>query len=192
MKQPTRPDNPLALAMMAILAEGPMHPYEVASTLKARHGDDAIKIRYGSLYSVIAQLVARDWIVAHETSQRGNRPEHTKYRLTPIGKIELESWLREALAEPAKEYPRFEAALCLMGVLPHAQIAARLGERIATLEASIGRLKTDIAGVLATGLDPLYLAEAEYRLAMLEAERDYCTALKPKLMARAEEEDPSP
>jgi DNA-binding PadR family transcriptional regulator len=186
MRSPSRPENPLALAMMAVLAEGPMHPYEVASTLKARHGDDAIKIRYGSLYSVIAQLVAREWIVAHETSQRGNRPEHTKYRLTHLGEAELASWLREMLAEPAKEYPKFEAALCLMAALPHAEAAEKIGERIQQLEAAMARLEADLAGVLATGLDPLYLAEAQYRLAMLAAERDFCKALRPQLAARAD------
>jgi DNA-binding PadR family transcriptional regulator len=186
MSELSRPENPLALAMLAILAEGPMHPYEVASTLKRRHGDDAIKIRYGSLYSVIAQLVAREWIVAHETSQRGNRPEHTKYRLTELGRVELTSWLRELIAEPAKEYPRFEAALCLMGALPFAEVAERLAERIVRLDGQIGRLEADLAGVLATGLDPLFLAEAQYRLAMAKAERDYCRALQPQLAARTD------
>jgi DNA-binding PadR family transcriptional regulator len=185
MKPVGRPENPLALAMMAVLAEGPMHPYEVASTLKARHGDDAIKIRYGSLYSVIGQLVARDWIVAHETSQHGNRPEHTKYRLTTLGQVELASWLREMLAEPAKEYPKFEAALCLMAALPHAEAARQIGERVRHLETAMSRLDADIAGVLESGLDPLFLAEAQYRLAMLAAERDFCQTLRPQLLARA-------
>jgi len=174
----------LALAMMAILAEGPMHPYEVASTLKRRHGDDAIKIRYGSLYSVIAQLVAREWIVAHATAQHGNRPEHTKYRLTELGRAELTAWLRGLIGEPAKEYPRFEAALCLMAALPLDEVADRVAERIVRLEGAIARLEADITGVLSNGLDPLFLAEAQYRLVMQNAERDYCRALQTQLAAR--------
>jgi DNA-binding PadR family transcriptional regulator len=185
MKSMDRPENPLALAMMSMLAEGPMHPYEVATTLRTRHGEDAIKIRFGSLYSVIAQLTARGWIVAHETAQSGNRPEHTKYRLTDAGREALTAWMRDLLAEPVKEYPKFEAALCLMAVLPHDDIAARLGERLARLETAIGKLRDEIEQVLAAGLDPLFLAEADYRLAMLKAERDFCEALHPKLAERA-------
>ena len=184
MKTP-RPENPLALALLAILAEGPMHPYEVASTLRTRHGEDAIKIRFGSLYSVIAQLTERGWILAHETAQRGNRPEHTKYRLTPRGRNELNLWLRHLLAEPVKEYPKFEAALCLMAALPADEVAAALKERIVTLSAAAVALKSDIDGVLEKGLDPLFLAEAEYRLAMLTAERDYCRRLRSQLKKRA-------
>jgi len=185
MKPTSRPENPLALAMMSMLAERPMHPYEVATTLGARHGEDSIKIRFGSLYSVIAQLAARGWIVAHETAQSGNRPEHTKYRLTDSGREALTAWMRDLLAEPVKEYPKFEAALCLMAVLPYPEVADRLGERLARLDATIARLEADIDTVLARGLDPLFLAEAQYRLAMMKAERDFCHALRPKLVGRA-------
>jgi DNA-binding PadR family transcriptional regulator len=185
-----RPDNPLALAMMAILAEGPMHPYEVASTLRVRHGEDSIKIRFGSLYSVIAQLVERSWIVAHETAQHGNRPEHTKYRLTARGREELGLWLRQLLAEPVKEYPKFEAGLCLMAALPPDETATALDERIAALDQAIAKLGADLDGVLAKGLDPLFIAEANYRLTMLTAERDYCQRLAPALSERAASRPP--
>ena len=43
------PSNPLALAVLALLFERPMHPYEMAATLKQRHKGESIKIRYGSL-----------------------------------------------------------------------------------------------------------------------------------------------
>ena len=44
-----RRSNPLALAVMVLLFERPMHPYEMATTLKQRHKQDSIKIRFGSL-----------------------------------------------------------------------------------------------------------------------------------------------
>jgi DNA-binding PadR family transcriptional regulator len=184
MNNLNRPENPLALAMMAMLVEGPMHPYEIAQTLRTRHGEEAIKIRFGSLYSVIAQLVARGWIVAHETAQQGNRPEHTKYRLTDDGREAVAAWLRELIAEPVKEYPKFEAALCLMAVLPYPEVAELIGERIVRLDAAVARLERSLGDVLKAGLEPLFVAEADYRLAMLKAERDYCRALRPALERR--------
>jgi DNA-binding PadR family transcriptional regulator len=189
MNDRSRPENPLALAMMAILAEGPMHPYEIAQTLKTRHGDEAIKIRFGSLYSVIAQLVAREWVVAHETAQQGNRPEHTKYRLTDAGRDEVAAWLRELIAQPVKEYPKFETALCLMAVLPYPEVAGLIAERIVRLDGAVARLESSLEDVLEGGLDPLFVAEADYRLAMLKAERDYCRALHPALERRAASEN---
>jgi DNA-binding PadR family transcriptional regulator len=185
MKPRDRPENPLALGMLAMLAERPMHPYEIASTLRARHGEEAIKIRFGSLYSVIAQLVDRDWIVALEVAQSGRRPEHTKYELTELGRVELTAWMRQLIAEPAKEYPKFEAALCLITVLEPEDAAARLAERVTRLESAIDRLQTEVDGMLRQGLDPLSVADADYRLAMLKAERDFCRNLRPWLVERA-------
>ena len=78
-----RPNNLLALAVLALLFERPMHPYEMAGTLKKRRKEDSIKLRYGSLYTVIEQLVARELIAPEETSRDGRRPERTVYHSPP-------------------------------------------------------------------------------------------------------------
>jgi DNA-binding PadR family transcriptional regulator len=36
-KKLAHPGNPLALAVLALLFERPMHPYEMAATLRQRH-----------------------------------------------------------------------------------------------------------------------------------------------------------
>src|SRR5262249_50756858 len=99
------PSNPLALAVLALLFERPMHPYEMAATLKQRHKGESIKIRYGSLYTVIELLVKRGFIAARETSRDGKRPERTVFDLTPSGYDELRAWMQDLLCNPAKEYP---------------------------------------------------------------------------------------
>ena len=88
------PSNPLALAVMALLFERPMHPYEMAATLKQRHKGESIKIRYGSLYTVIELLVKRGFIGTKETSREGKRPERTVFELTLSGYSELRDWNR--------------------------------------------------------------------------------------------------
>jgi len=50
-----------------------MHPYEMAATLRQRHKKDSIKLRYGSLYTLIDLLVARGLISAKTTSRAGQR-----------------------------------------------------------------------------------------------------------------------
>src|SRR5713101_6908579 len=85
IKMPNKPRlaNPLALAVLALLFERPMHPYEMAATMKERHKEESIKLRYGSLYTVIDMLLARGLIAAKETLRDGKRPERTVYALTP-------------------------------------------------------------------------------------------------------------
>ena len=70
-----RRSNPLALAVMVRLFERPMHPYEMATTLTQRHKHDSIKIRFGSLYTVIDALVADGLIAPGRRSIRGVDPK---------------------------------------------------------------------------------------------------------------------
>jgi len=173
-----------------------MHPYEMAATLKQRHKEDSIKLRYGSLYTVIELLLARGFISAKETSREGKRPERTVYMLTEAGLDELRDWMRDLLRDPVKEYPQFEAGLCLMPVLPPDEALSLLRDRAAHLAGQSAQLETQLAEVaqqdlsaLAGGQElppwlaaqkkfpPLFMVEAEYRLAMLRAEHAFVAEL---------------
>ena len=116
--------NPLALAVLVLLYERPMHPYEMAATLRERHKEDSIKLRYGSLYTVIALLVKAGFIVARHTTREGHRPEKTIYNLTTAGVTELRHWMRAILSTPIKEFPQFEAGLSLLPALPPQWLSA--------------------------------------------------------------------
>jgi len=63
-----------------------MHPYEMAATLKRRHKHESIKLRYGTLYTVIELLTSRGLIRSKELRAGGRRPERTVYALTPAGR----------------------------------------------------------------------------------------------------------
>ena len=79
------PHSLLALAVLALLFERPMHPYEMAATMRERHKEESIKLRYGSLYTVVETLQRDGLIEPHETSRDGRRPERTVYTLTDAG-----------------------------------------------------------------------------------------------------------
>ncbi|HTV34802.1 MAG TPA: PadR family transcriptional regulator [Xanthobacteraceae bacterium] len=177
MARQSHPSNPLALAVLALLFERPMHPYEMGLLLKQRHKEDSIKLRYGSLYTVIELLLARGFIVARETSRDGKRPERTIYELTPSGRDELHDWMADLVGQPVKEYPQFEAALCLLPILPPDEALALLRQRLRLLEQSAAALAGQIAGVAAENFPPLFLVETEYRLALQKAEQAFVSDL---------------
>jgi len=195
MAQKSRLGNPLALAVLALLFERPMHPYEMAATLKERRKEDSIKLRYGSLYTVIEGLLARGLIVAKEISRAGKRPERTVYALTAAGLDELRDWMRELLRDPAKEYPQFEGALCLMPVLPPDEAVSLLRQRALQLSGNVWQMEAQLAELAQTDLSaltgkqdlppalagqkfpPLFSVEAEYRLARIKAELAFVNEL---------------
>jgi DNA-binding PadR family transcriptional regulator len=162
--------NPLALAVLACLWEHPMHPYEIASTLRERGKDQSIKLNYGSLYTVVEALQQHALIVAQETEREGRRPERTIYRLTDAGRMELIDWISELLSIPVKEYTHFEAGLSLAGVLSPEDIAALLTQRCNRLELEISQQRTILQLMQERGLARLFVIEGEYSVSMREAE----------------------
>jgi DNA-binding PadR family transcriptional regulator len=162
--------NPLALAVLASLSERPMHPYEMASTMRERGKERSIKLNYGSLYTVVDNLAKHGLIEAVEARREGRRPERTVYRLTDTGRIKLDAWMSDLIARPVKEYPQFEAALSLMPVLHPDHVLALLRDRIRALEKEITmeRLLLDTASK--AGLPRLLLIEGEYHLTMQQTE----------------------
>lgn len=177
MVRKPHPSNPLALAVLALLFERPMHPYEMGVLLKQRNKEESIKFRYGSLYTVIDHLLKRGYIAARETAREGRRPERTVYELTVAGSEELQAWMVDLVGQPSKEYPQFEAALCLLPVLPPDEALSLLRRRLELIDDNAAMLGRQIEQLTLANFPPLFLVEGEYRLAMIRAERDFVAGL---------------
>jgi DNA-binding PadR family transcriptional regulator len=162
--------NPLALAVLACLHERPMHPYEMASTMRERGKEHSIKLNYGSLYTVVDNLAKHGLIEAMAARREGRRPERTVYQLTGAGRIRLEDWMSELLSAPVKEYPQFEAALSLMPVLHPDTVLEMLRLRTRALEKQIAEERVMLDAAKGAGLPRLVLIESEYSLAMRDTE----------------------
>src|SRR3981189_1631224 len=111
------PRSPLALAVMNLLAERPVHPYERKATMKGRGHDQVIRLKGGSIYDTVERLESGGFIQAQATSREGRRPERRVYAITEAGRDEIMAWLRELLAQPVHEYPQFGAALAFFAAL---------------------------------------------------------------------------
>jgi DNA-binding PadR family transcriptional regulator len=162
--------NPLALAVMALLYERPMHPYEMVSTMRERGKHESVRLRYSSLYSVVEALVREGLISPRETVREGRRPERTVYELTEAGRVEFLGWLRELLSEPAKEYTQFAAGLTFLPALPPEEAVELLDERVRRLEEEIEEMRSLLNDVMEQGLPRLFLIESEHELILREAE----------------------
>jgi DNA-binding PadR family transcriptional regulator len=162
--------NPLALAVMALLYERPMHPYEMVSVMRERGKHESVRLRYSSLYSVVDALEREALILPLETVREGRRPERTIYGLTEAGRVEFLSWLRELLSEPVKEYTQFAAGLTFLPALPPDEASGLLDERVRRLEEEIEEMRSLLDSVMEQGLPRLFLIESEHELVLREAE----------------------
>lgn len=169
-------DNLLALAVLTLAAERPMHPYEMATELRRRGKEQSIEIKWGSLYTVVRNLERHGFLEAVETVRHGRRPQRTLYRTTDAGRAEMVDWMRELVGTPRKEYPRFEAALSLLPVLPPDEVRDLLTQRLATLQTALADGEARLAEHLRV-VPRLFLIEDEYHLALLRAEIGFVRSL---------------
>jgi len=168
--------NLLALSLLTLLTERPMYPYEMAATLRERGKDQAIKINWGSLYTVVQNMEKYGFIEAVEVVREGRQPERTTYQITDAGRAELKDWLRELLSVPEREYTKFEAALADSAVLPPDELTGLLQQRLDALEAANAGHQAQI-NALANQIPRLFLIESEYHLALRRAEAEWVRGL---------------
>ncbi|GAA2207550.1 PadR family transcriptional regulator [Nonomuraea monospora] len=172
--------NLLALAVLTVVVQRPMHPYEMASVLRARGKDQDMPIKWGSLYTVVRNLEKHGLLEVVESGRQGARPERTVYRITEAGRGEADDWTRELLSTPRHEPSAFESGLSVMGGLGPGEVVPLLRQRLGLLEEQIetGRraLEEERAEV-----PRLFLVESEYALAMREAEAAWVRSLLAEL-----------
>ena len=167
------PKTTLALAVLELLYEAPLHPYEIKQRMRERGIERAIPSKGASIYDTVERLAQAGLIEPVETNREGRRPERTIYRITQTGADELDSWLRQLLEEPSREFPRFAAALMFMGAL------RRKEEAITVLERRAVAFEVQLASAdammreIPSELPRLFILEEEYAQAMRRAELDW-------------------
>jgi DNA-binding PadR family transcriptional regulator len=167
--------TPLAVSVLALLAERPMHPYEMYRLLLDRHEDRVVKVRPGSLYHTVARLAEERLVEACGTERAGGRPERTTYRVTPAGRDALAERVRAMLATPVNEYPQFPLALGEAHNLEKDEVVALLAARTRELAATIEELAHGPSA------PEVYRLDAHYLHAMYTAELHWLRHLLARL-----------
>ncbi|KVD89888.1 PadR family transcriptional regulator [Burkholderia sp. ABCPW 14] len=166
--------SPLALVVLAMLTETPMHAYRIQQLVKLRGKDEIVNVRQrNSLYQTIERLQRDALIAVRETERDGAFPERTIYEITDAGRDTARMWLREQLARPAREFPSFPAALSVLPLLSADDARRQLEARAAALEAELARLDETHDAALAMQIPRLFLLDGELMRVTLGAELDW-------------------
>ncbi|MEV6827684.1 PadR family transcriptional regulator [Amycolatopsis sp. NPDC051102] len=161
--------NMLGLAVLSAVMDRPRHPYEMAAVLKERGKEADVPIKWGSLYTVVANLEKHGFLEAVESVKDGGRPERTVYRITPAGRAEYEDWVRELVGTVEPEPPRFRSGLSMIGILGPDQAIGRLRERLEQLGERAAKQRA-VLDQLRPLMPRMFMIEIEYDIAMTEAE----------------------
>jgi len=170
--------TPLTLMVLVLLAEAPMHPYEMQRIMQWRGKDQVVRVQRGSLYPAVERLVKAGLVEPSEVEREGRRPERTVYRLTEDGRETAASWLADMLRTVRNEFPEFPAALSFLPVLSTGEVRANLNFRVLALGKQLAALRSEAVDLVERfKLPRLFALEDEYKLAMVEAELAWVRSL---------------
>ena len=152
--------SPIALAILTMLYEAPMHPYRMQQLIKERGKDEVINVtQQASLYQTINRLEREGHIAAKSVSRDENRPERTVYELTEAGRLTMLDWMRQILSTPTQEFSEFPAAMSVLAVLTPKDARQQLERRVVLLDAELKRIDGLVAQV--SFIPRLFLLEME-------------------------------
>ncbi|WP_281069004.1 PadR family transcriptional regulator [Rhizobium leguminosarum] len=157
--------SPVALAVLAMLMEEPLHPYRMQRLIKERGKDEVINVtQRASLYQTIHRLEREGLIAQQKTVRDDKRPERTVYEITEKGRDIALAWIREMLSTLTREYAEFPAAISFLALLTPNDVLGLLEHRAKAIESELRR----IDGLLreAQAVPRLFLLEMEYLQAL--------------------------
>src|ERR1044072_9005490 len=99
--------TPLGLAVLELLHEKPMHPYEMAALMRERYVDTRVNVKAGSLYHTVERLHRRCLVEVVDTHGDGRGPDRAVYGMTQTGLDEFNQRGRELLGDVAREFPAY-------------------------------------------------------------------------------------
>ena len=162
--------SPLALAVLALLFEEPLHPYGMQRRITERGKDRVVYVgQRATLYKTIERLHRDGLIEPRETSRDAGRPERTVYQITAAGRETVLGWEREMLSAPREEFPEFPAAVAHLTLLDADDVRRQLEARRDGLEQQLAEQRKAVA-TSPEGLPRVFLLEEEYLAAVLQAE----------------------
>jgi DNA-binding PadR family transcriptional regulator len=170
------------IAVLALLREAPMHPYQMQRLLHLRHKDEILALKRGSLYHAIRRLAQSGLIEVEKTGREGKRPERTTYRITAGGTHAFIDVLRKIVGTPGRDLSECMTAMSFLVHLDPEEARQLLEKRASNLAAEIARITARLRDVRAN-VARINLIESEYLQAALKAERAWVRTLESEIRA---------
>ena len=169
--------RPLAMVVLELLHESPMHPYEIQQKIRERQLGRLTKVTVGSLYHAVEKLQKDGLIEVVDTSREGRRPERTTYQLTTVGLDAFRKEVLDSVSSVGVEFPRFAMAVQHLHTVRPDEAMAELRRRVQALRKKLAVTDVAIAELTAQDVEPMFWIDYQYDRAMRQAELDWVERL---------------
>jgi DNA-binding PadR family transcriptional regulator len=175
----------VAVLILALLNERPMHPYQVHQNLVERGDTRLVRVNAGAVYHGIERLEKDGLVEVAGTERAGNRPERTSYRITDAGRSAMTARLTSFLGDDHPSYPLFSVGLAEAHEVPVETVVQQLTRRRAREASRMAWLWAAQDRLTSLGLPRRYLLDVEHDIAMLRSEIAWLDATLDELQADA-------
>ncbi|WIV58540.1 PadR family transcriptional regulator [Amycolatopsis nalaikhensis] len=155
--------TPLGIAVLELLHERPMHPYEMAQLMRERYVSTRVNVKAGSLYHTVERLHRDGLIEVVDTQRDGRRPERTVYGMTQNGLDEFNQRGRELLGDLVEEFPAYLSGLAVIDELGKETSLIELDHRVTRLRAAVAADQAVLQRLAEDGTPPIYWLDWRYK-----------------------------
>lgn len=127
----------MKLAILGLLLERNMHPYEITLVMKERSMDRITKLQMGSLYYAVDKLAQDGYIEALEVIRSSDRPDKTIYAITEQGKALFEQLILQQIKKNEPFYHPMYMALAMSRHIDQSKVERLLEERLRETEHQV-------------------------------------------------------
>jgi DNA-binding PadR family transcriptional regulator len=155
--------TPLGIAVLELLHEKPMHPYEMTQLMRERYVNMRVNVKAGSLYHTVERLHRDGLIEIVDTQRDGRRPERTVYGMTQTGLDEFTQRGRELLGDLVEEFPAYLSGLAVIDELGRESSMIELDHRVTRLRAAVAADQAVLQRLTEDETPPIYWLDWRYK-----------------------------
>jgi DNA-binding PadR family transcriptional regulator len=122
MAAKTRLATNAELAVLCLLAEQPMHGYQIEQTIAARGMREWTEIGFSSIYYILDKLNSRGCVESRLEIAEGKGPARQVFSLTPKGHDVFRKAALSALSSPTRTFSNFQIGLAALPLFEKEEI----------------------------------------------------------------------
>jgi len=126
MVEERKPATNAELAVLSLLAEKPMHGYQIEQTIISRGMREWTEIGFSSIYYILEKLHKRGFVKSRFEPAEGKGPSRKIFSLTPSGFDFFRKAALEALASPSHSFSSLQLGLASLPMLDKREVIEAL------------------------------------------------------------------
>lgn len=116
------------LALLSLLAECPMHGYQIEQTIEERGMRDWTQVGFSSIYYLLDKMRSKGWLTSSLIESSGKGPARQVYQITSTGRQTWKTAVLSTLRDPHKTYSNFMVGLANIIALDLAEVQTAVSQ----------------------------------------------------------------